>query len=98
MLAAAALVALWLEPLVTDQSGLTPERALDYLVAIGASAPLAVRRRAPRLVFAVMAACFAIALFLGVASTGFGVALAAYTILAEDSRRAGSPPSSSATR
>ena len=36
-----------------------------------------------------MAACFAVALFLDVASTGFGVALAAYTILAQDSRRAG---------
>ena len=86
---AGALVVLWLAPLVTGQSGLTSELALDYLVALGASAPLAVRRRAPRLVFAVMAACFVIALFLGVASTGFGVALAAYTILAEDSRRVG---------
>ncbi len=36
-----------------------------------------------------MAACFAVALLLDAASTGFGVALAAYTILAEDSRRAG---------
>ena len=89
VLAAAALVALWLEPLVTNSSAFTPLRAVDYLVALGASAPLAVRRRAPRLVFTVMAACFAVALLLDVASTGFGVALAAYTILAQDSRRAG---------
>ena len=89
VLAAAALVTLWLEPLVTDGEAFTPLRAVDYLVALGASAPFAVRRRATRLVFAVMAACFAVALLLDVASTGFGVALAAYTILAEDSRRAG---------
>ncbi len=89
VLVAAALTALWLRPLVSDSGDVTPWTVLEYLVAVGASAPVALRRRAPRAVFAVMAGCFAVALVMGGESTGFGVALAAYTILAVDSRMAG---------
>ena len=60
-----------------------------YLLAAGASGPFAVRRLAPRLVFAVMAACFAVALLGGTASTGVGVAFAAYTVLVRHDRRVG---------
>ena len=60
-----------------------------YLLALGASAPFAVRRLAPRLVFGVMALCFGIALLGGSASTGVGVAFAAYTVLVRNDRRVG---------
>ncbi len=89
VLVAGALMVFWLQPLVAESGGLTLEKVIEYLVAIGATAPLAVRHLAPRIVYAVMACCFAAALLMGIESTGFGVALAAYTILAVDSRRAG---------
>ncbi len=59
------------------------------MLAIGATVPLAARRIAPRSAFVVMATCFAGALLLDSASTGVGCALVAYTILVEQSRRAG---------
>ena len=89
VLVAVVLMVLWLQPLVTDSGDFTARTGTEYLVALGATAPLAVRRLAPRIVYAVMAGCFAAALLLGLESTGFGVALAAYTILAVDTRRAG---------
>ncbi len=89
VVAAAALMALWFTSVSRAPDDLTVLRAAEYLVAVGATAPLPLRRRWPRSVFAVMAACFALALAMDFASTGVGVALAAYTILAKDTRPAG---------
>jgi signal transduction histidine kinase len=51
--------------------------------------PFALRRAAPRLVFGILATCFGVALLLGAAGTGVGIAFAAYTVLVRDRRWVG---------
>lgn len=89
VVAASILVVMWIVEVAQLPDQGSGRRLLAYLLAIGATAPLAVRRIAPRSAFVVMAACFAGALVLESASTGVGCALVAYTILVEQSRRAG---------
>ena len=89
VVAASILVVMWIVEVAQLPDQGAGRQLLAYLLAIGATAPLAVRRIAPRSAFVVMAACFAGALLLDSASTGVGCALVAYTILVEQSRRAG---------
>ena len=84
---AVALALLWLAEV--DLSGSTPRVVAETALSLAATLPFALRRYAPRAVFGVLAACFAVALVADVAATGIGVALAAYTVLVEESRRAG---------
>ena len=87
---ASILVVMWIvEVAQLPDQGARAAAVVAYVLAIGATVPLAARRIAPRSVFVVMAACFAGALLLDSASTGVGCALVAYTILVEQSRRAG---------
>ena len=78
---AAVLAVMWLSELRADPLDGPVQQTAAYAVALGATVPFAVRRLAPRLVFGVLAGCFAIALLLDVASTGVGVAFSAYTVL-----------------
>ena len=84
---AALLVVMWMVEAGNQSFDHPAQEAGAFLLALGASAPFAVRRLAPRTVFAVMAICFAAALMAGTASTGVGVAFAAYTVLVSFDRR-----------
>ena len=86
---AGLLTVMWMVEVRDETFDSTALETGAYLLALGASAPFAVRRLAPRLVFGVMAACFGLALLGGIASTGVGVAFAAYTVLVRHDRRVG---------
>jgi signal transduction histidine kinase len=83
---AVLLAAMWVAEARGQFAG-SAQQAGAYLLALTATAPFAVRRLAPRTVFAVLAACFAVALLVGTAATGVGVAFAAYTVLVAHERR-----------
>jgi signal transduction histidine kinase len=86
---AAILLVLWIVEVAQLPDEGVVRQLLAYVLAIGATVPLVARRIIPRTAFAVMAVCFAAALVLDSASTGIGCALVAYTILVDQSRRAG---------
>jgi signal transduction histidine kinase len=86
---AAVLAAMWLAEVRADRPGGAIYQAAAYVLAVGATVPFAFRRLSPRLVFAVMAGCFAVALLVGPAATGVGAAFAAYSVLVADRRRVG---------
>src|SRR4051812_29206457 len=86
---AAVLAVMWLAAARGERPDGVAEFLAVYGIALGATVPFAARRLAPRIVFCVMAGCFALALALGTASTGIGVAFAAYTVLVSSGRRVG---------
>src|SRR5262245_46508132 len=86
---AAILAVWWVVEIHAEPPDGSVQQAAAYALALGATAPFAVRRLAPRVVFAVMAGCFAIAMLADTAATGVGVAFAAYTVLVGDRRRVG---------
>ena len=83
---AAVLAVWWLAELHADPLDGSVQQAAAYVVALGATVPFAVRRFAPRVVFGILAVCFATALLIGAAGTGVGVAFAAYTVLVRERR------------
>ena len=86
---AALLVVMWVVDLRSQELDGTAAQLGGAVLAVGATVPFAVRRWAPRTVFAAMAVSFAVALLVGTASTGVGVAFAAYVVLVRHDRRAG---------
>ena len=86
---AAVLAVWWLAEVRADPLDGTVQQAAAWVVALGATVPFALRRAAPRLVFGILATCFGVALLLGAAGTGVGIAFAAYTVLVRDRRWAG---------
>jgi signal transduction histidine kinase len=86
---AGVLAIMWLTEIRADRPEDAAREVAGYALAAGATLPLAVRRLWPRSVYVVMAGCFALAMILGTAGTGVGVALAAYSVLVADRRRVG---------
>ena len=86
---AAVLAVWWLAEVRADPLDGRSQQAAAYVVALGATVPFALRRLAPRLVFGILAVCFGIALLIGAAGTGVGIAFAAYTVLVRDRRWVG---------
>ena len=86
---AVVLCAMWTWESAHDPGDGPAARVALYALAAVATLPFAVRRLAPRTVFAVLAVAFAAALVIGSAGTGVGVALAAYTVLVDHDRRTG---------
>ena len=86
---AAVLAVWWLAELHADPLDGSVQQAAAYVVALGATVPFAVRRLAPRVVFGILAVCFATALLIGAAGTGVGIAFAAYTVLVRERRWVG---------
>lgn len=86
---ATVLAVWWLTEVHADPLDGSVQQAAAYVVALGATVPFALRRLAPRVVFAILAASFAIAMLIGSAATGVGVAFAAYTVLVRERRWVG---------